>query len=119
MTPHSPRPAPNIPLRLLRRVLPHVPPELLHLALFGLLPRNSHALRHLAADGLGLARRAHGRVRVRFVGRGRATGFGAGRQEGGEGEGWRVGLVGGGRFGAWEKGGRTFGHYCFWGVNLV
>lgn len=64
MSPHPPRPAPNIALRLLRRVLFHIPPEPLQPALFGFHPRNANAFCHLAADGFGLARRAHGWVGV-------------------------------------------------------
>lgn len=54
MSPHPLHSPPNIALRLLRGVFSHVAPELLHFALFGLDPRDSYALAHLAAYGFGL-----------------------------------------------------------------
>lgn len=64
MTPHPLHPTPNIALRLLRRILPHIPPEFLQLAFFGLDSRDADALAHLAAHGFGLAGGAHGRMGV-------------------------------------------------------
>lgn len=82
MSPHPLNPTPNIPLRLLRRILSHVPPDLLHFTLFGFNPRDADAFGHLAAYGFGFASRAHGWVGI--VGWWRAVGFLGGGEELGE-----------------------------------
>lgn len=74
MPPHPPLPAPNIPPRLLLRILGHVALELVHLALFGLHARNPDSFGHLPAYGFGLVGGGHGWVGF-FVGGGWVCGL--------------------------------------------
>lgn len=62
MSIHPLNPTPNIPPRLLRSILSHIPPQLLHFAFFGFDARDADAFGHLAAYGFGLAGGAHGWV---------------------------------------------------------
>ena len=77
---HPLDPTPNIPLRLLRRILAHIPPDLLEFAFFWFNARDADAFGHLAADGFGLAGGAHGWVG--FVGWWGAGVFGGGEELG-------------------------------------
>ena len=79
MSPHPPPSSPNIPPRLLLRIFPYIPPELLHFTLFPGLrlefeARDADAFGHLPADGFGVAGGAHGG----FLGLGLGLGLGVG-----------------------------------------
>lgn len=112
MATHPLHPTPNIPLRLLRSIFPHIPPDLLHFAFFGLDARDADAFAHLAAYGFGLAGGAHGWMG--FVGWWGTGGFGEGEELGESCSGCfvRFGSCGVEGFGGWGEG-RTFWHVDF------